>query len=688
MNIKFGMDNFYVRYLKRYVNHELGMPSSLLGPFNTNDLAQLIKFLNLPNVKTLFEVRKEITTKFPELSSLFHIKLLDNAIIWTSKVINSTTSNFLVNNQYAIKEYCESVGWELEDVSSWIDLSKDINGDGSVDDLDREILFDVVVNKNRSAYTEEELAKCDINLDGYINDTDLSLLEGYLNSGKLYIQIRQTTRTNFFPNNEMKIFINQFTGDFMYNYAIRDGIGVDDVIHHNTSGTYKVAVYQCYPGQKVTIAHDNTQAVKMIIGSSPATLKSNLTTFMLSKVEAHDGIEFPLVKSEECIQYQCPSRANGDGFDAHYLCIQVPSDYGSISKTEKRWLQLDTGDINFDGRIDMEDYNLLARYTAKGPSAEKYKWTPTPKQLCVMNCRKDHQSPEIDVMDAEYLYRFIMGDPRIPTLGFSYYEIEKQKDVEAQQNVENLLIVDGWYDNDVNIPYSEFVKDPWIVHEKFFNYLFSMAIQTYSNAEDITYLQKLLQEIYPEHAYDKNFFYPGYYSDYMRDILKEYQKSKIHYTTGDLNRDGKIDNTDLELLRSYIDASADFTLVEKYITDPIKYPLTQEEIDRLDVNGDHKVDETEYKYYDAILSDNFDGLLRARSDINGDGFVDEKDYYALESVINDGFFVLRDEVTGYEKKIDLKIYDISFILGWCDVQTEAILEQDVNKYGLISEVSK
>ena len=71
MNIKFGTDNFYVRYLKRFINHELDMPTALLGKFDKNDLKQLVKYLNLPNVKSMFEVDTEIIEKFPQLSTLF-----------------------------------------------------------------------------------------------------------------------------------------------------------------------------------------------------------------------------------------------------------------------------------------------------------------------------------------------------------------------------------------------------------------------------------------------------------------------------------------------------------------------------------------------------------------------------------------------------------------------------------------
>ena len=117
-------------------------------------------------------------------------------------------------------------------------------------------------------------------------------------------------------------------------------------------------------------------------------------------------------------------------------------------------------------------------------------------------------------------------------------------------------------------------------------------------------------------------------------------------------------------------------------------PLSEEEILRLDRDGDKVITQTDYNSYNELLRKKYDGLLIARSDINGDGFVDEKDYYALKSVIENGFYILKDENTGYEKTIDLKVYDIPFILGWCDVQTEAMLESDVNKLGLISEVSK
>lgn len=682
MNIKFGMDNFYVRYLKRFLNHELDMPTSLLGAFDKNDLQQVIKYLNLPNVKSMFEVQKEIQQKFIELKTLFNMRMKDDYIIYTSKNIDNQSSEFLKQNIDNLKDYCESVGWEISDISDWVDMSKDINGDGNVDNYDRQVISDIIAG-NTKKYSPDIIQKADINLDGYVDYSDLALLDNYMNNGKLYLAIQQSNRKNYFPNKDMLVFINQFDGTFLYDWAINDGSSDNrDDQPHPSNGSYKIALYACKPGQKVTIAHNSTQPVRLVIGGSRAHLKADIGNFELSNI-----VDITL-KSGDYIQYTCTSKDENTGPDVNFLCIQCPSTYGNLSGSKKQTLQLDTGDINFDGKIDMEDYHLLARYTATGPGSEQYKWTPTPKQLAVMNCRKDETDPNISVRDAEYLYRFIQGDPKIPSLGFSYYDIEVSADYDSGVNVSNFLIIDGHYDTDTNIPILDFVNDDWVIHEKFFNYLFGIAINPYSSNENIAYLQKLLQVFYPEHIYDSNYFQTGIYTKNMQNLLKEYQKQRISYTTGDLNKDNNLTYADLELLRNYIDDSSDYTLVQKYLADPIKYPLSETDIQRLDRDNDHQITKSDLDIYDKILNDKYSGLLRLRADINDDGFVDEADYIALKEVLDNGYTIIFDEKSNKERKIDLKIYDIPFILGYCDVQTEALMEADLNNKGLISEVSK
>ena len=355
---------------------------------------------------------------------------------------------------------------------------------------------------------------------------------------------------------------------------------------------------------------------------------------------------------------------------------------------------LEVGDINFDGKIDNEDYMLLAQYTAEGAGADqlpynKTNWTPTDKQLAVMNCRTDNEwhRQRINVDDAVYLYNYINGIGGIIDLGLTPYKIKSNEYYEESHNVSNLLIIDGHFDRSVNIPFYEFTQDDWVIHDKFFNYLFNMAIHKYSNSEDISYLQKLMKEIYPEGAYDNEYFLVGTYTDKMKEKLKDYQNTKISYTKGDLNKDNNINSSDVLLLRKYVDDSADYTKVCKYLIDPEKYPLTREEIARLDQDGDLRITESDKRILNDKLNQLYSMTLRDRADINGDELVDEDDYTALSEIVENGYTYIKDKNGNY-RYTDLKNYDITFQLGWLDVQTESILEYEVNKYGGISEVSK
>lgn len=664
MNIKFGMDNFYVKYLKRFLNNELSQTSTVLGKFNKIDQESLIKYLNLPNVKDMFSVQKEIVKLFPDLNTLFTSKLKDNIIEWTSKSISDKESNFIMDNLNALKDYCESVGWQVDNIVEWVDLSKDINGDNKIDDKDREIIYNIVYNN--ASYSEDIMSKADLNLDGVIDSRDVTLLDNYLIEGKLKITIKQGNRKNYFPNEDMLVFVNQFDGTFIYNYAIRDGFQTDDVPHYNSSGLYKIALYKCFPGEKVTIAHNNSQTVHMVIGCSFMRLKQDITgseSFLQNVVEID-------LKAGEGYQYTCSSSELGNGYDAQWLCIQCPSNYDDLFNSTQKSLILEMGDINFDGRIDLQDYTLLARYTAEGPGSEEMHWEATPKQQAVMDMNKDGK---INVEDAQILYKYINNDPTYPSLGTTVFTYDEPSNSDVIANVSNLLIIQGHYDKSINIPFSDFIQDDWIIHEKFFNYLLNMAIHKYSDSQNITYLQQLMKEYYPEHSYDDSFFYPGVYSDNMKNLMKDYQLTKAYYTLGDINRDNKLDKVDLQLLREYLDDATDYNLIIDYLAGKVE--LTEEEKTRLDVNHDGEVNIEDEKILQKELDDKYSLTFRNRADVNEDGYINELDYTILEN-----------EVTG--KTNNLKQFNIPFMLGWCDVQTEALFETDFNYSENISEVSK
>lgn len=336
----------------------------------------------------------------------------------------------------------------------------------------------------------------------------------------------------------------------------------------------------------------------------------------------------------------------------------------------------------------------MAQYTATGPNADKLpynkaNWTPTDKQLLVMNCKQDNEYNinNINVDDAVYLYNYINDIGSVIDLGVAPYTIQVNAENYKTKNVGNLLIIDGHYDKTVNIPFNEFVTDGWAIHDKFFNYLFGMAIHKYSNTENITYLQKLLKEAFPEYSDDIVTFQTGVYTKKMRELLKKYQLQQVLCDKGDLNNDNKLTNADLVLMQNYITDSADYTKVYKYIEDPIENPLTPEEIEALDRDGDGKITAHDLMLIDAELSAVYSATLRTRADIDGNMYVDDFDYYLLDQVIQNGSVTYEDE-RGRTITTDLKKYKIPFQLGWLDVQTEKFLEFGVNDMGDISEVSK
>lgn len=344
-------------------------------------------------------------------------------------------------------------------------------------------------------------------------------------------------------------------------------------------------------------------------------------------------------------QYTCSNAADGTGYNAKWLCIQVPSDYGSLSEDKEVTITIRLGDINLDDQVNLQDYHLLAKYTAYGPGSEELHWTPTRRQLAAMDLNGDGI---VDNRDTLIFEDYLNG--YIPDLGLAPYTYTIQSDSTNKDNVENLLIIDGHYyedeycsKGDINIPFGEFTENDWVIHEKFFNYLLDMAVHQYSAIDNISYMQKLLKEVYPDHMYDEDYFYPGVYSDRMRELVKQFQVTHYTYYYGDLNKDNKIDSIDLQLLRDYLDDPQH----QRYIEDPTKY----EDSD--------------------LLSD----VQKSRADVNRDGYIDELDYQIMESAVSG-------------ETQNLRNYEITYNLGYIDVSTEALLEEECNFNGNISEVSK
>lgn len=370
----------------------------------------------------------------------------------------------------------------------------------------------------------------------------------------------------------------------------------------------------------------------------------------------------------------------------------------------------------------MADYKLISYYTAEGANADQYHWEATPRQLAAMDIYKDGV---IDTRCAQAVWDFIHGNWSGVSLGLHEYTYMAPSDYESMDNVSNLLIIDGWYDKEVGIPFLEFVSNPWIVHEKFFNYLLNMSVTKYSNSENITYVQKLLTNYQPTGSGAT--FTVGIYSDDMRNMVKDYQRSKIEYTYGDLDLDGKLTNKDLTIMREYLyglddtDVNTPITLAELRGHLDGTLTLDYKKLEWADVNQDGVIDEFDYELLkifkgDKTLAikvrdylDEKDTLTLTEeklADMNKDGFVTEDDYTTLNSyprqlqsiqmtyaqVKHDGvidtecYDIIKANIEGTSDS--LRIYKVPFALGWYDVQTDYLLESDYNMDELLSEVSK
>ena len=127
----------------------------------------------------------------------------------------------------------------------------------------------------------------------------------------------------------------------------------------------------------------------------------------------------------------------------------------------------------------------------------------------------------------------------------------------------------------------------------------------------------------------------------------------------------------------------------------ISYPLTKEEILSLDRDEDEMITENDKKIMENELNKIYAPTLRDRADIDGNELVEEIDYKYLSEIVEKGNTYIERQikkpdgsyVTTYQY-CDLKNYNITFQLGWLDVQTEALLEFNINNYCDISEVTK
>lgn len=459
-------------------------------------------------------------------------------------------------------------------------LLGDINFDGKIDILDKKLLADYLFypegHPNRPIFTNKQKVAADINNNGKIDQDDMSLLNAYLNR-------------DIPPLEEID-----------YTYYVAPDMKEEDRIARLLIIEGDVTV--AYTGETKVLETKDKQRGQVYgeINCSDISDWSKFSGF----VELRSSKNNDLVKSyklDGTKEYWIENIPNGtynviiDGDDFLKTVINnvvVKKGFKSIIQT----VDLILGDVSKDNFniIDSSDVNSVS---SNGIDLNKDGvFDSIDENIVTKNLNKSTES--------DCTFEWAGETVELPIQESSVeYPITKSK---------------------LGINFGSFKDDPWIVHDKFIPYLLGMSIHKYSRSEEITMVQDMLRELYPERFDD---YVAGHYSDEMRNLVLQYQMSKYNVKAGDLHADGLITETDEQMLLEYLDGDRELTLNQQLLAD---------------TNGDTNVDESDYN------------LLRKYRQ----GIVDT-----------------------------LNVYEIPFYLGWVDVQTEAYMMKEINNNNkLIKEV--
>lgn len=430
-NIRFNDKSLAVSYIQAFLRENY---STNVLPTNTYDLQTheaLINYLQQPNVEDLSTAEGIFKERYPELTKMFVLNREQDSLIFTSKVINKATSDFISQNIDDIKQLSKSIGWEVESYNDYVNYSLDINGDDSVDNVDRSMLQRYI--ETRSGLTRKQVQIADFNTDGRVDNEDYAILIDFISNGKLYISFKAQDRENYFPNKDILKFVNLFTNEFYFYKAIRsdDGQGGDDKVHDDLTGKYKICIVKCKPGTTYTITHSSSVSQRLVIGSMTTNKRNIELSKLLNVVDT-------TVAPGNAILYTTSSHNDGPtALDAQYILIQCLSNIEDYSKLDEVVVPLALGDINLDGKIDNLDKKILSDYLYY-PQEDSRRPSLTKRQLAACDINNDGK---ITQEDLEWLDEFLKGDR--PSLGTVEYKYYVPKEINKINDVASLLIMEG-----------------------------------------------------------------------------------------------------------------------------------------------------------------------------------------------------------------------------------------------------
>jgi len=449
MNLNYESNNYLVKYLQTFLQENYSTSINVSGRYDSETHEYLLNYLRLPNTSNIEIINTALKADFVELFDRFILYRSSSDLVFVSKVYDTDTIRYIDDIRYELSDYVNKYGYVISELS----------------------------NSNNSDTT------------------------------KLRIVIKGKDKKDLFPNKDMLCLVNSFNNRYIYNMAIVDNIGQDDILHE--SAGYKVGVIPCEPNTTYGICHGYDHTTPIVVSSSMHSLKE----ISLGDISVDNTVSVNLGVST-FLNYTTSDTCK-------HLLIQMPHTSNIIDKTTTVKVPVLVGDVNLDNVVNKTDRDLLKGFIDSNTVLKGM-------QFVAANTDTSHKTngqQVIDNWDLAKLDDYLEGV--VGNLGVVYYD---QLINDGTSDYNKLLVIQGDYSN-LNVPAEEFITDPWSVHGKFLNYLMDIGITGYSNQDDIYYAQKLIGKLYTSYSYN-----PGLFDSEMRTYIKEFQDSRdINFSFGYLD---------------------------------------------------------------------------------------------------------------------------------------------------------
>lgn len=251
MNINIGDEGYLVKYIQSFLQEYYSNSVRITGTYDDETHECVIGYMNLPDTRTILEAEKYVSelvgyvhegiAPFEFLEYFKHTNGSDN-IVYKCKFEeeNKEIESAMIGARQLFYELIDSIGWEV------------------------------------------------YNYDFYIAPYTIS--------------IRSNSKKTIFPKEELVCMLNLFTNQFIYNKAIIDGTGYEDMVHTNLSGNYKITMIEAKPNTTYLISHGGKYSSTIVVGSS-LTNMDNVEDYPLSNVVTklvNSGTAMKYTTSENC----------------------------------------------------------------------------------------------------------------------------------------------------------------------------------------------------------------------------------------------------------------------------------------------------------------------------------------------------------------------------------------------------